>query len=372
MAVVGAGPTGLTLAYVLARNGVPTSVVDASPGPERESSRATTIHAGTLEALDLLDGLGDELAGAATWAPKSHVWASDRRIATVHWDRMPTRYAAMLNLPQADLEAILRRRLEEVGVVVRWGRTIVDPEQVDALYVVGCDGAHSAIRDSMGVGFAGATFDERFLLADVKLSGAFDGQSTNIWVSTVGVLGILPLPNNVFRLNGTLADEEELSPETLPETMSRRVGSRPRFHVDEVLWAAEYKTHSRLAGSYRQGNVFLAGDSAHLNSPVGGQGMNVGIGDALDLGQRLVAVHRGSPEDLLDLYEATRRPVAQRVIDTTKQATAMLTARRPVERFIRSQMMRFAHRLPAVQYRLATETAFISQGSSPKGRTLSG
>jgi 2-polyprenyl-6-methoxyphenol hydroxylase-like FAD-dependent oxidoreductase len=112
VAVVGAGPTGLTLAYVLARAGVPVSIVDAAPGPERESSRATTIHAGTLEALDHHDRLGEEVAAAAALASKSHLWSGERRIATVHWDRMRTRYAAMFNLPQADLEAIIRRRLE--------------------------------------------------------------------------------------------------------------------------------------------------------------------------------------------------------------------------------------------------------------------
>lgn len=366
VAVVGAGPTGLTLVYRLARDGVPVSIVDAASGPERESSRATTIHAGTLEALDHLDGLGDEIAAAASRALTSQIWSGERRIATVRWDRMPTRYAAMFNLPQAHLETIIRSRLERHGVAVQWKRAVTDAASVDASYIVGCDGAHSSIRKSIGVEPEGATFDERFLLADVSLRGSIDRQSTHIWVSTAGVLGIMPLPDDLFRLNGTLTEGEQLSPDTLPEAMARRLGAAHQgIEVEDVLWAAEYRTHSRLATTYRRGNVFLAGDAAHLNSPVGGQGMNVGIGDALDLGTRLAEVLRGTSPHILDQYEKTRRPVADRVIKTTKQATAMLTARRPVERLIRNQIMWLAHRLPPFQRRLSTETAFVSQDGAP-------
>jgi 4,5-epoxidase len=347
---------------------VPVSIVDAAPGPERESSRATTIHAGTLDALDHHDRLGEEVAAAAALASKSHLWSGERRIATVHWDRMRTRYAAMFNLPQADLEAIIRRRLESLGVGVQWNRKMTHPSELDASFIVGCDGAHSAMRKSIGLDLVGATLDERFLLADVKLTGDVDDRSTNIWVSTGGVLGVLPIPNGLFRLNGTLIEDEAVSTESLPRTLSQRMGvARRRFRVDEVLWAAEYHTHSRLATSYRRANVFIAGDAAHLNSPVGGQGMNVGIGDALELGARLGEVHRGRPLDILDGYEARRRPVAERVITTTEKATAMLTARRPVERLVRNQLMRLLHHLPPVQQRLSTETAFISQSRTPEG-----
>jgi 4,5-epoxidase len=128
-----------------------------------------------------------------------------------------------------------------------------------------------------------------------------------------------------------------------------------------VIWANEYRTHSRLAAAYRRGNVFLAGDAAHLNSPVGGQGMNVGIGDALDLATRLVNLYRAAPPEILDGYEVLRRSIAERVINTTRQATRMLTARKPVERLVRNQLMRLAHRLPPFQRRLSTETAFVSQ-----------
>lgn len=126
----------------------------------------------------------------------------------------------------------------------------------------------------------------------------------------------------------------------------------------KVGWAAEYRTHSRLADTYRRGRVFLAGDAAHLNSPVGGQGMNLGIRDALDLGDRLAALITGrANEAILDGYEAGRRPVAARTLRTTRISTRMISARTPVERFARNQLMRVAHRLPPVQRKLTLEPA---------------
>jgi 2-polyprenyl-6-methoxyphenol hydroxylase-like FAD-dependent oxidoreductase len=364
VAVIGAGPTGLTLAFVLARAGVPVSIVDAAADPERESSRATTVHAGTLEVLDRFDGLGGEIAAAGVWAHRSHLWSGARRLATLYWERMPTKYAALVNLPQASLEAIVRRRLESLGVAVQWSRTVSCPEDVDATYVVGCDGAHSAIRHAIGAQLVGTTYDERFLLADVEADTDIDAGCTHIWVSPAGVLGLMPMPGGGFRLNGTLAADERFDDEDqLAETMQRRLGAgRHRVRLRAVTWTAEYRTHSRRASSYRRGSVFLAGDAAHLNSPVGGQGMNLGIGDAVSLGTKLVDVHEGAGAEILDRYETERRPIAEKVLAATSRGTAMLTARRPLERLLRNQFMRLSHRLPPVQHQLTTEAAFLAQG----------
>lgn len=374
--VVGAGPVGMTLGAVLADAGVRAVVLDAQPVSDRESSRATTVHAGTLEALDRrLDGLGARIADRGHWARRSVVWNERRRIAEARWHHMPTRYAAMVNLPQADTEALLRSQLEARGGSVRWGWrvTAVDqdaetvqahvvtdrgPRTVAGRFLVGCDGAHSDVRRSCGVALAGTTFPERFLLADVDLDTRLDRCCTHVFVSTRGVLGVMPMPDG-FRLNGTLTDEEEPSPDTLPGLMRARLGSAASWvDLRKVCWAAEYRTHSRVADAYRRGRVFLAGDAAHLNSPVGGQGMNVGIRDALDLGDRLAAVLAGrAAADVLDGYEATRRPVAERVLRATRASTRMISARTPVERFVRDQLMRVAHRLPPVQRKLTLEPA---------------
>jgi 2-polyprenyl-6-methoxyphenol hydroxylase-like FAD-dependent oxidoreductase len=377
--VVGAGPVGTTLGAVLADAGVRAVVLDARPFPELESSRATTVHAGTLEALDSrLDGLGARLADRGHWALRSVVWNGRRRIAEARWDQMPTRYAAMVNLPQADTEALLRSHLQACGGSVRWGwrATAIDqdeesvqarvatdegPRVVAGQFLVGCDGARSEVRRSCGVALAGTTFPERFLLADVDLDTQLDRRSTHVFASTRGVLGVMPMPDG-FRLNGTLTDEEELRADTLGDLMRARLGAAMSWvDLREVGWAAVYRTHSRVADTYRRGRAFLAGDAAHLNSPVGGQGMNVGVLDALDLGDRLVAVLAGrAADDVLDGYEATRRPIAERVLRTTRASTRMISARTPVERFVRDQLMRVVHRFPPVQRKLTLEPAGLT------------
>lgn len=388
--VVGGGPTGTTLASILANRDVDVTIVDAAPGPERESSRATTVHALTLEQLDGLDGAGAEIAERAARAACSSLWSGTRRVARVHWGRIPSRYAFMANLPQVDTEAALRARLETAGGSVSWGRAAtnlaVEPDrvrveledgvgrsEVSAHYVVGCDGAHSAIRERLGVPMEGTTHEDRFLLADVDLATDLPINETHAFLSSNGVLGIIAMPGGRFRLNGTLAEHESLTVEALPELMSSRLRGH-RAELGAVPWLAEYRTHARLAARYRVGRVLLAGDSAHLNSPVGGQGMNLGIQDALNLGWKLARVVRGeAPEALLDTYEAERRPIAARVLRFSEINTRMFTARGRLERVVRNNVMRVAHRLPPIQAKLALEPAGLTQryGSgavAPTGR----
>ncbi len=190
----------------------------------------------------------------------------------------------------------------------------------------------------------------------------------------------MPLPGGGFRLNGTLAGDEELTPATLPEVVARRAGRR-RIVVTRVDWASDYRTHSRLADRYRVGTVFVAGDAAHLNSPVGGQGMNLGIQDAFNLGWKLAGVVHGRAGDpLLDTYEAERRPVVASALRAAETSTRMVTARRPVGRRARNAMMWVGHRLPPVQRVLALQPSGVLQryeqgardpgGSRPVGGRL--
>jgi 2-polyprenyl-6-methoxyphenol hydroxylase-like FAD-dependent oxidoreductase len=377
--VVGGGPTGLTVAAVLTAAGVEVTVIDAAEGPERESSRATTVHAATLELLDRLDGAGAEIAEKAARATGSTLWNGSQRLARLQWSRMPTPYASMFNLPQVETESILRARLARLGSEVLWGTKAIGLERDDsgarleveragrrealsARWVVGCDGARSAIRRSLEVPLEGSTHEERFLLGDVHLRTDLARDRTHVFVSVGGVLGVIPLADGRFRLNGTLAPGEELSPEALPALIDTRLNGHEGLSLLEIDWLAEYRTHSRLASRYRIGPVFLAGDAAHLNSPVGGQGMNAGIHDAVNLGWKLAGVVRGtSPPELLDSYEAERRPAAAAVLRASEASTRMITARRPVERALRNTVMRIAHRLPPVQAKLTLEPAGLTQ-----------
>lgn len=328
--VVGAGPTGLTLAALQARAGVDVRIIDAAADKLRESSRAITVHAATLCQLDLLYGAGRQIADRAAHAHHNAVWHGRRRIATVHWDRLPQPYAFMANLRQEETEAILHDRLTAAGCTVSRGVEFVSLDTsgrrpvarltgdggqraVEARYLIGCDGAHSAVRGSVGVTMDGSTHEERFLLADVRLRTDLDRDRTHLLVSTRGLLGVMPMPDGSFRLNGTLTGDEEATADTLPGLMTTGLGdAADRVALEDVAWASAYRTHSRIAGRYRVGPVFLAGDAAHLVSPVGGQGMNLGIQDAVNLGWKLAHVLRhGAPEGLLDSYAAERRPVGE-------------------------------------------------------------
>jgi 2-polyprenyl-6-methoxyphenol hydroxylase-like FAD-dependent oxidoreductase len=377
--VVGAGPTGLTLAGVLASSGVDVRVVDGASGPQRESSRATTVHAATLELLDRFDGLGREIASRAARAARSTIWSGRRRVAQVRWDRMPTPYAGMFNIPQAETEALLRERLEGLRCDISWRTTAHALERdrsgtclrverggreeaLTARWIVGCDGAHSRVRRSLGVRLEGSTHEERFLLGDVRLDTDLRRDQTHLFVSTRGVLGIMPLADGRFRLNGTLTRDEDLTAGTLAELIAHRLSGRQGVELLGVDWLADYRTHSRLADRFRVGNVFLAGDAAHLNSPVGGQGMNVGVHDAVNLGWKLSRVLRGkAPPQLLETYATERRAAAAEVIRASERGTRMVAVRAPLARALRNAIMRFAHRLPPVQGKLALEPAGLTQ-----------
>lgn len=377
--VAGGGPTGLTLAAVLASAGVDVTVIDAAEGPQRESSRATSVHAATLELLDRLDGTGAEIAASAAKATGSTLWTGSRRLARLRWDRMPTPYAGMFNLPQVETEAILRARLAGLGRVVLWGTKAVGVEhdhssgrveveraggrgEMSARWVVGCDGARSAIRRSLDVTLEGDTHEERFLLGDVRLRTDLAPDRTHVFVSSRGVLGVMPLADGRFRLNGTLAAGEQLHPDALPAMIATRLRRRGGVDLLDIDWLAEYRTHSGLASRLRIGPVLRAGDAAHLNSPIGGQGMNVGIHDAVNLGWKLARVVRGiSPPELLDSYEVERRPAAAAALRATEASTRMITARRPAERALRNAIMRMVHRLPPVQAKLTLESAGLTQ-----------
>jgi 2-polyprenyl-6-methoxyphenol hydroxylase-like FAD-dependent oxidoreductase len=368
--IVGAGPTGLTLGCVLDALGVDFEIIDKVPARQRESSRATTVHASTLELLDRLGRLGEEIAVGGSKAKSSTLWSGGRRIARLYWDRLPTAYAHMLNLPQSETERLLRSKIRRGKECIHWGIELtgltqdddgVDvavlrdatPDRVRARYVIGCDGAHSSVRGSLGVALEGKTHPERFLLADVTLDTPLDRDGTHVFVSTSGVLGIMPMPGGVFRLNGTLAGEEELDEAALIEMVRRRLGEDARTVLEKVHWCSDYQTHCRIVRTMQVGRVFLAGDAAHLNSPVGGQGMNLGIQDAFNLGWKLGYHLKGQARaPVLESYELDRLHVVTQALAAAERSTRMIAARHPLERTLRNAFVFVAHRLPPVQRQL--------------------
>lgn len=254
-----------------------------------------------------------------------------------------------LVISQVAIEARLRERLAALGGHVEWGRNVVDvvqdEDKVDATFsdgstcragwLVGCDGARSRSRQVIGLRLKGSTAAERFLLADLRVRLPVPRDYASMWVGESGSLATIPLPGrDQWRLMGPLPTEE---PDTIPAdhvvtlvVRSLRKLIMDAGDIEDVTWTSTFRIHRRLAEGYRKGRVFLAGDAAHTHSPVGGQGMNIGIGDAENLAWKLALVVEGRANPaLLDSYEAERRPVAEAVVNTVGGINTLLLATSP-------------------------------------------
>ena len=365
--IVGAGPVGLTLAAALEARGVDVLLVDkAAEGAH--TSRAAVIHSRTLEALGGID-VSDELVRRGTIVPRFTVRDRDRALMTIDFDGLPGRHPYTLMLPQDITEAVLARRLDELGGTVHRGHelarldqdaagvtaTMVGGETVRASYVVGADGMHSAVRTHAGIGFAGDSYAQSFVLADVHLDWELDDSEVMLYLSPAGLVVAAPLPGGRHRIVATV-DEAPAHPDRddIQALLDARGPERRPARVQDVVWSSRFRVHHRLADRYRKGRVFLAGDAAHVHSPAGGQGMNTGIQDAVALAARLAGVLRdGADERILDEYEAERRPVAADVVAFTHRATVLATVELAGIRRMRNVALRVLGRIPAVRRMLA-------------------
>ncbi|GAA1559767.1 FAD-dependent oxidoreductase [Kribbella lupini] len=333
--IVGAGPTGLTLACELARRGVSFRLIEAAPGPQ-PGSRGKGIQPRTLEVFDDL-GIVERVIAHGRMAMPIRTTAPDGRETLdgaqkpVHRPDIP--YPASLITPEWRIEEALRLRLAELGAEVEFGTSLGGFEQSDegvsALVVkdgrservttdwlIGCDGGHSAVRKQAGIAFEGETREEvRMIVADVAVDG-LDRDAWQMWRHEEGLVNLCPLPStDVFQYQAGIApgQDPEVSLANMQAILERRSG-RTDLRLHEPEWSSLWRANIRLADHYRKGRVFLAGDAAHVHSPAGGQGMNTGIQDAYNLGWKLAAVAQGASSALLDSYEAERRPVAADVL----------------------------------------------------------
>jgi 2-polyprenyl-6-methoxyphenol hydroxylase-like FAD-dependent oxidoreductase len=371
--VVGAGPTGLALACILRQAGVEALVLDqAAEGAN--TSRAAVVHARTLEVLDELD-VTRRLVAEGCVVPVFTVRDRARVLARIQFGTLPTAYPYTLMLPQSRTEAILNERLAELGGHVQRPYTstevttahdgatlaVAGPDgqrqTVQARYVVGADGMHSSIREAAGITFTGGRYAQSFVLADVRMDWPLSPQEVQLFFSPAGLVVVAPLPGGHHRVVATVdSAPEHITEPDVQTLLDQRGPGRGRVH--KVVWASRFRVHHRVADAYRRGPVLLAGDAAHVHSPAGGQGMNTGIQDAVDLGHTLCDVLReGAAEAALDGYQERRRPVAQRVVALTDRATRIATLTSPIARFGRNATISLFGRIPAVQHRLALQLA---------------
>jgi 2-polyprenyl-6-methoxyphenol hydroxylase-like FAD-dependent oxidoreductase len=372
--VVGAGPVGLSLATSLRQRGVDAVLVDkAAEGAN--TSRAAVVHARTLEALRDIKVTGDLLERGIV-VPRFTVRERDRVLLTVEFGDLPTDYPFTLLVPQNVTEEILLRRLEEAGGGVHRPfevagltqdadgvtATMTGGEQIRAAYAVGADGMHSVVRDHTGIAFEGDAYPESFVLADVHMDWAGGPDEVMLFFSPEGVTVVAPLPGGRHRIVATV-DEAPKEP-TAADVQALMDHRGPKQHpavIRDVVWSSRFRVHHRLAAHYREGRVFLAGDSAHVHSPAGGQGMNTGIQDALVLADKLAAVlNDGAADGVLDEYEAVRRPIAEQVVSFTDRMTHVATVGSPVLRGMRNTLLRTLDWIPAVHRTMAMNLSELS------------
>jgi 2-polyprenyl-6-methoxyphenol hydroxylase-like FAD-dependent oxidoreductase len=363
--VVGAGPTGLTLAASLVARGVRTTVVDRQAAMAH-TSRAGAVNARTLEVLEDLD-VSRRLVKEGVVAPRFTIRDRRRTLMQLDFDGLATDYPYTLLVPQNITEKLLLDRLIELGGTVLRPKALTtitqdsdgvtatfdDGSTIRARYAVGADGIHSVVREQAGIGFQGGAYEESFVLADVRMTGDVPADEVILFWATAGLTVVAPLPDGSYRIVAPVSDAPESpSVELIQQLLDTRGSGAGRMVVTDVIWGSRFRIHHRVADTYRAGRLLLAGDAAHVHSPAGGQGMNVGIQDAVALADALARVLAGAPDSVLDDYSAARRPIAQQVVEMTDRLTRLATLPRAA-RPIRNTAIGLAGRIPAVRRALA-------------------
>ena len=360
--VVGAGPTGLTLACELARHGAAVRIVDRAAGPST-ASKALAVWGRTLEVLDTL-GVADLALAQGVPFRASSFYSSGRRTARLVYGPLPgTRFGQPISLPQPVIEGILLDRLHDLGVTVEWGveltaldqdgpsvhatlRSAGGEERVQAPWAVGCDGAHSRVRELLAIPFEGAAYGDPVLLADGVIEGPLAEGELHVYQAPSGACVIVPMPGGLWRayvsaLRGS--GRQEPTPGLVQSLIDAH--GPGGLTLAQAHWTSAFRAQSRIAPRWRRGRVVLAGDAAHIHSPAGGQGMNTGIRDAHNLGWKLALAARGAePEPLLDAYERERFRIAKRVIAETDRQMQVLGLQSRAARAARDAAFRAADR----------------------------
>ena len=391
--IVGAGPTGLVLALWLTRLGVRVRIIDKTTEPGT-TSRALAVQARTLELYSQI-GLADAVVAHGRKVLAANLWVAGKNIARAVFGEMgaglsPFPYAQIF--PQDEHERLLIERLAGAGVEVERRTELLDFEEAggrvrahlkredgtletcEAAHIAGCDGAHSSVRDALEIGFPGGTYTHLFYVADVDASGAAMNGELHVALDATDFLAVFPLTGEGrARLVGTVREEAEHEHENLSwNDVSQRVLEWMRIDIKRVNWFSTYRVHHRVADHFRKGRAFLVGDAAHIHSPVGGQGMNTGIGDAVNLAWKLAAVvHERADPSILDSYEPERIAFARRLVATTDLAFTGVTSAGAIARLVRLQivpiLLPLITRLSSLRrlmFRTISQTAVNYRGSS--------
>ncbi len=358
--IVGAGPTGLTAALELSRLGVAVRIVDRAETPSPQS-RALAVQARTMELLRVR-GVGEAMLTLGNRASSAALYAEGRKLAPIELHRMPSEFNFIVMLAQSETERLLTEQLAQQGVKVERGVEVTavrrsgeeqpvevtlrsgdGPEEVlTASYVIAADGPHSTIRKALGMAFPGRTLPHNYVLADLHLEGAIPQDQVSIFLASAGFVAVFPMGDGRFRLMatdpaGVVGDSDEPSVAHIQQLYDRVVHIPARLH--SLNWGSRFRINSRHLRRLRSGRVFFGGDAAHVHSPAGGQGMNLGIQDMVNLSWKLAMVldGRAKPE-LLETYSSERLPVIRQLVRTTEIGTRIFNSTNPVVHAVRIRM----------------------------------
>lgn len=361
--IVGAGPTGLTLAIELARREVPFLLIERDMVPPA-TSRAIGLQTRTAEMLHIL-GIPQQALQPSIQPRSLCLEEGARTLACITFDAADSGGVALTVIDESDTERILQTRLEALGGAVQRGTELLSfhfeddgvtatlrdasgEREVRSRYLVGADGAHSLVRRVAGIPFEGSAYPEQFILADLEIAWDLPHDMGHIWIGGDHLAAVLPLPAaQRYRVILPLAAEKDL-PADPTETqigdlaidlLRERSGVSLKV-LGPPVWASAFRISRRQAARYREGPVFLAGDAAHVHSPVGGQGMNTGIQDSCNLGWKLALAIRGqAAPGLLDTYEAERAPIAHELLRNTDLATRTVLSQSDLMRQVRRRVI---------------------------------
>jgi 2-polyprenyl-6-methoxyphenol hydroxylase-like FAD-dependent oxidoreductase len=373
VAVVGAGPIGLTAALELASLGVPTTVLEAKPALEPIGSRAIVL---AHDALATFRRLGcDEIPRKGVRLSRARTYLGETELFTIDFPPVPEdELPAFVNLQQTYTEQALLRRAEESGLIdLRFDSAVIGLRQdtnsvtleldggaeVDAAYAIAADGAHSTVRKLIGVDFPGKSFNDRFLIADVRAElPGFPRDERRFFFDPPSNPGrqilIHPQPDGEWRIDWQVAAETDVE----AERASGKLDARIRALIDEtpyeLVWLTAYRFHQRLASRFRVGRIFLVGDAAHLMAPFGARGMNSGVEDATSLAS---AIASGSP----DAYEPERRAAARENLRITGATMRFMAPPTVLHRLWRNAILRGSLRVPQLR-------RFVNSGKLPTPR----
>ncbi|MEP6569553.1 MAG: FAD-dependent monooxygenase [Acidobacteriota bacterium] len=339
--IVGAGPTGLSLACQLIRYGIDFVVIEKNEGIT-PYSKALGVHARTLEIYEQLD-LAKTAVAQGTIAGKVRMLESGNIVGEVNLANVGqglSAYPFLLVLEQSENERMLYEYLKSHGHDVLWQHELESFSQdengvsahvsnsgcespiITGKYLVGCDGPRSPVRHALGLSFEGTTFERLFYVADVRIDWKFSHDALHVCIAQEGVVAFFPMPGEKrWRIVGAFPEGHDRNEgEVLYEEIEARIRKDAEIELDitRVDWFSTYKVHTRHVENFSSGRCFLAGDAAHIHTPAGGQGMNTGIQDAYNLAWKMALVLRGVAADrILETYNEERLPNAKRLLQTT-------------------------------------------------------